>query len=330
MFERFMNCIVPFHMVCLLRYTASSTKSLEHLYYILLFYSSSCIHPAFILHSSCIHPVCILSTSCIHPVCILSTSRHSSGTQSFLSSSVLSYLRYYLTADSRTSPVPAIFHFFILFYYFIISMFERFMICIVSFHFVCLLWYTTSRLHPVIHPAPNPFYHLRSYLTFGTILPRILEQVLCLRYSTSFSLFITFHFSMFERFMKCIVSFSYCVSFTIQYLCTPIPPPIPAFIPHSSRPPSQHSSRRVSCVCTAPYPFFHLRYYLTFGTILPLILEQVLCPRYSTFLSFFITFISWCSRDFSLLFFSILISLKHFFIYYMWAYLAHFHRCISS
>jgi hypothetical protein len=139
MFERFMNCIVPFHMVCLLRYTASSTKSLEHLYYILLFYSSSCIHPAFILHSSCIHPVCILSTSCIHPVCILSTSRHSSGTQSFLSSSVLSYLRYYLTADSRTSPVPAIFHFFILFYYFIISMFERFMICIVSFHFVCLL-----------------------------------------------------------------------------------------------------------------------------------------------------------------------------------------------
>jgi hypothetical protein len=201
--------------------------------------------------------------------------RRAPDVHSVLSSSVLSYLRSYLTADSRTSPVPAIFHFYFHFYYFIILMFERFMICIVSFHFVCRLRYTTSgtkslehpyyilhfyssscihpvcilhssrlhpvcipsfipsasRLHPVIHPAPNPFFHLRYYLTFGTILPRILEQVLCLRYSTSFSFFITFHFSMFERFMICIVSFSYCVSFTIQYLCTPIPAPHPSIHP---------------------------------------------------------------------------------------------------
>ncbi len=113
MFERFMNYIVPFHIVCLLRYTTSCTQS--------------CIHPVLILHSSflypgvyplcmsCVCPVYVLSTSDIHPACI----RRASGVQSFLSSSVKSYLRSYLTADYRTSLVPAIFHFFILFITFI-------------------------------------------------------------------------------------------------------------------------------------------------------------------------------------------------------------------
>ena len=124
MFERFMNCIVPFHIVCRLRYTSS--------------YTQSCIHPAFILHSSCTHPVLILHSSCIHPFCILvcilcvcpvyvlSMSclcpvyiRRAPDVQSFLSSSVKSYLRSNLTADSRTNLVPAIFHFFILFITFI-------------------------------------------------------------------------------------------------------------------------------------------------------------------------------------------------------------------
>ncbi len=90
-------------------------------------------------------------------------------------------------------------------------MFERFMICILSFHIVCRLRYTTYG----VHPTCIPFYHLRSNLTFGHILPRILEQVLCLRYSTFLSLFITFipfhSISMFERFINCIVSFLLCV-----------------------------------------------------------------------------------------------------------------------
>jgi hypothetical protein len=114
MFERFMNCIVSFHIVCRLRYTASGTQS--------------CIHPAFILSAS-------RRMSCVCPVYVLGIS----GTQSFLSSSVLSYLRSNLTADSRTSLVPAISHFYSLFYYFHLQMFERFMICIVSFYIVCLL-----------------------------------------------------------------------------------------------------------------------------------------------------------------------------------------------
>jgi hypothetical protein len=42
-----------------------------------------------------------------------------------------------------------------------------------------------------VYPAPNPFYIFRSNLTFGHILPRILEQVLCPRYSTFLSIFIT-------------------------------------------------------------------------------------------------------------------------------------------
>ena len=53
----------------------------------------------------------------------------------------------------------------------------------------------------------------------------------------------------------------------------------------------------ISCVHPAPIPFYHLRSNLTFGLILPRIIEQVLCPRYSTFLSIFITFIYRCSRD---------------------------------
>jgi hypothetical protein len=45
----------------------------------------------------------------------------------------------------------------------------------------------------------------------------------------------------------------------------------------------------ISCVCPAPNPFYIFRSNLTFGQILPRILEQVLCPRYSTFISIFIT-----------------------------------------
>ena len=162
--------------------------------------------------------------SCLCPVYI----RHSSGTYSFLSSSVKSYLRSNLTADSRTSPVPAILHFFILFYYFHLQMFERFINCIVSFHIVCRLRYTTSCLHPTHNPAyilsasrrmsclcpvyvlstsgTHSVLHLRSNLTFGTILPRILEQVLCLRYPTFLSIFISFIIDVREIYkLHCIV-----------------------------------------------------------------------------------------------------------------------------
>jgi hypothetical protein len=138
MFERFMNCIVSFHMVCRLRYTASCTKSLEHLYYILLFYSSSCIHP-----------VCIL-------VCILCVSRHSSGTQSFLYLPVESYLRSYLTADSRTSPVPAILHFFIHFYPFLLL---SFLDVREIYELHCTLSYCVSfTIHYILHSSDiHPF-----------------------------------------------------------------------------------------------------------------------------------------------------------------------------
>jgi hypothetical protein len=110
--------------------------------------------------------------------------------------------------------VPAILHLFILFYYFHLSMFERFINCIVSF-LLCVFYDTilmhahpglpsrcVSRLYPagtrhlflsIIFGTilPSVQSYLRSYLTFGTILtfgpilPRILEQVLCPRYSIS-------------------------------------------------------------------------------------------------------------------------------------------------
>jgi hypothetical protein len=157
---------------------------------------------------------------------------------------------------------------------------------------VCIPAYILSMscLYPVyvrhssgVHPTCSPFYHLRSYFTFGHILPRILEQVLCPRYSTFLSIFISFIIDVREIYkLHCILS--YGVSFTIHYI--------------------RRASRRASGVHPtfirrAPdvQSFLHLRSNLTFGTILPRILEQVLCPRYSTFLSFFITFIYRCSRD---------------------------------
>jgi len=115
------HCVV-YDTLRRLRYTPSCTKSLEHLYYILLFYSSSCIHSCthpgvcllFIFCISCVYPVYILCISCVYPVYILRA------------------------------------------------------------------------------PGTHSVLHLRSNLTFGTILPRILEQVLCPRYSTFLSIFITF------------------------------------------------------------------------------------------------------------------------------------------
>jgi hypothetical protein len=100
--------------------------------------------PTFISSSSTRSSLCIpayvLCMSCVCPVYV----RRAPDVQSFLSSSVKSYLRSYLTADYRTSLVPAILHFFIHFYYFHLQMFERFMNCIVSFHMVCRLRYTPS------------------------------------------------------------------------------------------------------------------------------------------------------------------------------------------
>jgi len=120
---------------------------------------SSCTHPTFIRCSSDIHPFCILvSMSRVCPVYI----RHSSGTHSFLSSSVQSYLRSYLTADYRTSPVPAILHFFIHSYYFHLQMFERFINCIVSF-LLCVFYDTIlMHAHPGVYPAVYPVYIRRA------------------------------------------------------------------------------------------------------------------------------------------------------------------------
>ena len=169
MFERFMICIVSFHMVCLLQYTTSDA------------------HPALIRHSSGTHPTFIRCSSDIYPFCILVSMsrvcpvyiRHSSGTHSFLSSSVQSYLRSNLTADSRTSPVPAILHFFIHSYYFHLRMFERFINCIVSF--LLCVFYDTILMHA--HPGlpshrisrlcPACTRHPFLSIIFGLILPSV-------------------------------------------------------------------------------------------------------------------------------------------------------------
>jgi hypothetical protein len=135
MFERFINCIVSFHIVCLLRYT----------------------------------------TYGVHPACTRRAVRSTS--------SVKSYLRSNLTADSRTSLVPAILHFYSLFYYFHLSMFERFINYIVPFHIVCLLRYTPSGAHPVcirhtirrisfLYPGVYPVYVLSMSCLYPTFIRR--------------------------------------------------------------------------------------------------------------------------------------------------------------
>ena len=126
--------------MCPLRYIASSTKSLEHPYYILHF-SSFFNHFAFIRHTSRLFLLCISS---VYP-----------------------------------------------------------------------------GVYPDVHSGTHSVLHLRSNFTFGTILPRILEQVLCPRYSTFILFFITFHFIPYyvvrEIYaLHCILS--YGVSFTIHYI----------------------------------------------------------------------------------------------------------------
>ena len=77
-----------------------------------------------------------------------------------------------------------------------------------------------------VHPAPYPFYHLRSDFTFGTILPPIIEQS-CARDTPLLFPFllhsISFHFLMFERFTRlAFYFFSHLISlkhfFTILYV----------------------------------------------------------------------------------------------------------------
>ena len=221
---------------------------------------------------------CILSygvSFTIHSV------RRASGVHSFLSSSVKSYLRSNLTADYRTSPVPAIFHFFIPFYYFHSISFHIDVREIYKLH--CILSYGVSlTIHSVLHQIS------RTSVLYSTFLLLILHSflhsflhssrrlsfvypvyVLCISCvypvyvrhpfrSTSsvksylrsnltadsrtspvpailhfFIHFYYFHLSMFERFMNYIVSFSYCVSFTIHCVrCSSCTHPV--LILHSS------------------------------------------------------------------------------------------------
>jgi hypothetical protein len=83
------------------------------------------------VYPRCVSSVCIPG---VHPSFIRHPFRSTS--------SVDSYLRSNLTADSRTSLVPAMFHFYSLFYYFHLSMFERFMICIVYLFILCVFYDT--------------------------------------------------------------------------------------------------------------------------------------------------------------------------------------------
>jgi hypothetical protein len=124
------------------------------------------VHPGIIPHTipDVYPPVCILGVypRCVSSVCIQACTR-----RAFRStSSVQSYLRSNLTADSRTSLVPAMFHFLSIFITFIpfhsISMFERFMNCIVSFHMVCRLRYTASfTIHRVVYDTPRHYASIR-------------------------------------------------------------------------------------------------------------------------------------------------------------------------
>jgi hypothetical protein len=178
------------------------------------------------VYPRCVSPVCIPG---VHPSFIRHPFRSTS--------SVQSYLRSNLTADSRTSLVPAMFHFFIHFYYFhsisfhidvreiyevqcvlydtlrpapnlsnihiIFYIFHHFLTILHSsvihpVYFFCVFLLCISSVYPGVHPGVHPgthsVLHLRSNFTFGTILPRILEQVPCPRYSTFILFFITFHF----------------------------------------------------------------------------------------------------------------------------------------
>jgi hypothetical protein len=113
MFERFMKYNVSFTIQCV-QHQISRTSIL---------YSTFFIHFAFIRHTSSLFLLCISSVyPGVHPTCIPDVHSRRAFRRAFRhpfrsTSSVISYLRYNLTADSRTSPVPAIFHFYSLFYY---------------------------------------------------------------------------------------------------------------------------------------------------------------------------------------------------------------------
>ncbi len=318
MFERFMICIVSFHMVCLLRYTASFTihcvvyDTLRRLRYTPSFTIHSVVYdtlrpapnlsniciifyfftphlafipapiPAFIFCISCVYPVYILCISCVYPVYILCISGVHPAPIPFyifglILPSVLSYRGFLNKSCARD--IPLLFPFLLLSFIDVREIYK--LHCIlsycVSFTIHCVR--CSSFLYPGVYPlcilsfirrAPgtHSVLHLRSNLTFGLILPRILEQVLCPRYSTFLSFLLLYNYDVREIY-KLHCTLSYCVSFTIHYI---------------RRAPGTQS-------------VLHLRSNLTFGTILPRILEQVLCPRYSTFISIFITFIYGCSRD---------------------------------
>ena len=251
MFERFINYIVPFYNMCRLRYTPSftihcvvydtlrrlrytpsCTKSLEHLYYILLFYSSSCIHSCtypgvcllFIFCISCVYPVYIFCISCVYPVYILCIS--------------CVYPAYILC-----------------------------MYCVCTVYVLCM-----SGTHSVLH--------LRSNLTFGTILPRILEQVLCPRYSTFYPFLLLSFIDVREIYdLHCILS--YCVSFTIHYIrCSSCTHPTfircssdihPVLIRHSS---FLYPGEYVPCMsCLYPTFIRHPFLSIIFGLILPSVIS---------------------------------------------------------
>jgi hypothetical protein len=142
-----------------------------------------------------VSPVCILGVypRCVSPVCILGV--HPGVHPSFIrhpirsTSSVDSYLRSYLTADSRTSPVPAISHFYSLFITFIYRCSRDLLLHRVFIHTVCLLRYSVSlTIHRAImhqsgdHPRrPSPvcilacIRHPILSIIFGTILPSVLS-----------------------------------------------------------------------------------------------------------------------------------------------------------
>jgi len=92
-----------YEVQCVLYDTLRPAPNLSNIHIIFYIFHPFCIHPSYIPCISSVYFFCVSRRAFRHP--FRSTS------------SVISYLRYNLTADSRTSPVPAILHFYSLFYY---------------------------------------------------------------------------------------------------------------------------------------------------------------------------------------------------------------------
>jgi hypothetical protein len=96
-------------------------------------------------------------------------------------------------------------------------------------------------VHPVIHPAPNPFYNPRSYYTFGKILPRIIEQSCARDIPLLFPFLLLYNYDVREICYCIVFLFILCVfndtpqpTAAIRHTSGTHPAPNPAYFRHTS------------------------------------------------------------------------------------------------